>query len=107
LRTASSQPWEEAGAAVRTPDRIVAEHVLAETKRTDPVLLQIVSLVRKLEVAYWLVEPESPAGRLQQSLLSVYETKDTFDNRLRDMFAYLDSIYAAGGAVQTTFKKER
>ena len=84
---------------VRTPDRCVSERVLAETGRSDEALKQIVGFIRKLEIAYWMTEPDSPAGRLNRSLMEIYERHDTLEARLKGMFAYLDRVHAAGGVV--------
>jgi hypothetical protein len=90
------------GRWLRTPDRCVAEHVLAAMGRNDEALKKIVAMVRKLEVAYWMVESDSPAGQLQRSLMEIFERKADFSVRLEAAFKYLDGVYAAGGAVPTT-----
>lgn len=78
----------------RRATRSCFEVILADRALDDPGLVAIGNLVRTGEIAYWLLEPDSPAGRFDRAMKD-YALADDIDGA----FAYLDRIYERGGEV--------
>ena len=60
---------------------------------------KMIEMVRQLEMAYWMVDPLSEAGRFNTRLIQVLEQYIDTQERLQGVFAYLDEIYANGGCL--------
>lgn len=84
---------------MRTNRRCTSEHVLAEIKEPNPAVEKMVSFVRQLEMASWLVSSTSDAGRLRSTITGMTEGTTDPQLRINRVFRYLDDVYAAGGCV--------
>jgi len=76
-----------------------AELILHDIGAEDPALDSMVGMVRKLEMAYWLVDPMSDAGRMKSQILRIIDGTPDSEERLNKVLGYFDGVYAAGGQV--------
>lgn len=83
----------------RAPGKAVSELILSETKLRDSSINRLMKLVRATEVAFWMLKPDSDEARLRDSLRRLWIEDRQPDERLQPIFAYLDAVYASGGAV--------
>jgi hypothetical protein len=76
-----------------------SDSVFGDIGSQDSTLERMVGLVRQLEMAYWLVDPTSDAGRMNSAVLRITDDISDPHARMVCVFKYLDDVYAAGGSV--------
>lgn len=84
----------------RQPGTSVSEAVLAEINVEDPALDWLIRLVRAVEVAFWMLEPDSEEAKLRGALLARWEQAPDTDQRFQAIFEYLDEVHAAAEVIE-------
>ncbi len=77
-----------------------AETIRNEIKLSDPVVDHMVRMVRTLEMAYWLVDPLSDAGRMDSAIRQMTSGASINEEQLNKVLEYFDVVYRAKGRIR-------